>query len=109
VTAFLTGSRAYGTPRPDSDIDLCVLMSKEDLNELIAGNTPAKSDYGKASASLRFGILNLVCMTSEFDFMAWKVATEELIARKPVTKAEAIQTINECIAIAQDERLLAEA
>lgn len=32
--SFLTGSRVYGTPREDSDIDLVVLVHQEELDLL---------------------------------------------------------------------------
>lgn len=98
MNAFLTGSRAYGTPRPDSDVDLCVLLSHDDLEALALqapqpNGEPASGDDN--DASLRFGRLNVIAMTDPDRFAAWKEATTELVARKPVTRDQAIKLIDE--------------
>lgn len=105
MTAFLTGSRAYGTPRPDSDVDLCVLLSHDDLEALAlqapqANGEPASGDEN--DASLRFGRLNLIAMTDPDRFAAWKEATAELVARKPVTRDQAIKLIDEKVLARQN-------
>lgn len=35
MNAFITGSRRYGTPRPNSDLDMVVRMSVEELDALV--------------------------------------------------------------------------
>lgn len=96
MKSFLTGSRRYGTPHPDSDIDLVVLMDGPELTELakLASNS---DDFGSPGGpqyedgfSLRFGNLNLLCVTQEKHFKVWKQGTDELVAKKPVTRDEAI-------------------
>lgn len=97
MKSFLTGSRRYGTPRPDSDIDLVVLMEGPELTELskLADNT---DDFGSPGGeqyddgfSLRFGKLNLLCVTQERHFQVWKQGTDELIAMKPVSRDKAME------------------
>lgn len=94
MNAFITGSQAYGVPREDSDIDLVVLLGASQLEGLILLAHPGSGSAAAASsASLRFGNLNLICHTKEETFAAWKKATLELIDRKPVTRDEAVATI----------------
>jgi predicted nucleotidyltransferase len=85
---FLSGSRAYGTPREDSDVDVVMLV-----NHRLGSMLCAMSDEGP---SCRFGKLNLVLFGADSDegvylFHDWRKTTEELILRKPVTRDEAIE------------------
>jgi len=88
--AILTGSRAYGTPGPDSDTDLVVLVSAGDLIELCraAGMPPPTAE----SVSLRFGKLNLICTASTEWFNSWEEGTEALRAQAPVKRSDAVNT-----------------
>jgi predicted nucleotidyltransferase len=97
---FLTGSHAYGTPTPKSDIDLVILCSKEEYRKLFH-----KSDYtqemtdpykegGLDTAPLRFGRLNLICCFSKESYKIWKECTEELKQKAPVTREEAVKLIS---------------
>ena len=80
MRAFVTGSHAYGTPRPDSDIDLAVLAESPDVR-VIAGRS------GKSE-------INVVLFNNADEFAAWRKATESLKAKAPVVKEEAIWTID---------------
>lgn len=97
MDAFLVGSHAYGTPTPESDIDIVVMVSQEELPKLreLAGDTSPKPDsYGNgeiSSASLRFGNLNLIVVTSETDWRLWKNGCQELKRLSPVTRDFAIE------------------
>jgi predicted nucleotidyltransferase len=90
MNAFVTGSRAYGTPREDSDIDLCVVVGELDYHTLVQWTEDGDTSVG--NHSLRFGRLNVIVLPPD-DFEAWKEATDELIAMKPVTKQKAIEVI----------------
>lgn len=70
--AFVTGSQAYGTAKPESDVDLVCFVSEETKQQLIdlAGGFP-----------VRFGKLNLILETSVGKVAAWKAAREEVIAK----------------------------
>lgn len=96
MKAFLTGSQVYGTPRPDSDIDLAVLMTSEDATRLceLAGKDAMCAYRIEQGASIKFGNLNVLVFVDENQFRAWKEGTEELIARKPVTRDEAIKALD---------------
>ncbi len=94
---FLTGSRVYGFPKEDSDIDLVCLLSLDQLSAIapLADNT---DDFGSPGGqfyddgcSLRFGKLNLLVVTEKKHFDVWKQGTDELIAMKPVTRDKAIE------------------
>lgn len=87
--AFLTGSRAYGTPRPDSDVDLVVMVSQADLVELARLDDKKSWRPDMKSASLRFGNLNIVAVTNEKLYDAWERVTLDLIAKKPVDRETA--------------------
>lgn len=94
--AFLTGSRCYGTPAVDSDIDLVALVSRDDLSVLChEADTETHSSAGGEvdGASMRFGKLNLIAFTDPGEYIAWKNATAELYSRKPVTRDEAVTEI----------------
>lgn len=86
--AFVTGSRVYGTPRPDSDIDLCVTGISELDYHLLREN--ADDHKGSGDGSLVFGRLNLILLDAA-EFEVWREATNELAARKPVTREEAVR------------------
>lgn len=97
--SFITGSYAYGTPRPDSDIDLVVLLPPDvllDNLDALADKTNKDSCAHRGHPSMMFGKLNLIVFHDEREFKGWRKATEELKARRPVTKAEAIKHIDKC-------------
>ncbi len=101
MKAFLTGSRVYGAPRPDSDIDLVVFMDREEAQRLHYLAAQLADDFGETydeetpGASLRFGNLNLIVCTDESRYRSWAIGTKdlEIIAEeaKPVTRLEAIR------------------
>lgn len=81
--SFLTGSHVYGVPTSDSDIDLVVLVSEEDRTKLILC-----SDTGKIPC--KFGVLNLILVTSEEELKAWKLAKDKCLSAKEESKEEGI-------------------
>lgn len=100
MTAVVTGSRAYGDPRPDSDVDLVVLCSEVDialLRELADGQEagPRHPSGGPDDASLRFGRLNLIAVASPKRFEQWRLDTALLRLRaeregRRLTREEAV-------------------
>lgn len=94
--AFITGSHAYGVPRPDSDVDLVVLVSKADMDKLTGladDNDEIEIKYPDACcAVLRFGKLNLLATDSIAYYQTWIEGTWELKCRPlGATRDEAIQ------------------
>ena len=86
--SFLTGSQVYGTPDELSDIDLVVLVSKEEKDFLFS-----KSEH---NSKLMFGNLNIIALDKDYQpdvekYNAWKQGTEHLKSIKPVTREFAIE------------------
>ena len=91
MQAYITGSRAYGTPREDSDIDLVVALSGKDLCTIWESVKHVK---------LMFGNLNLVAFNLDNAedmerYQKWLAVHESLVKRAPVTKEEAIAAFRE--------------
>jgi len=92
--AFITGSQKYGIPNDRSDVDLVVLLSENDLFQLLDLEDDAmrkQNSYGDALLSLKFGRLNILCTTNVEDYNVWVEGTKELIAQKPVTRDTAVK------------------
>lgn len=83
--AILGGSRAYGTPREDSDVDLVIQLSIEDEILLREG-------LGlKETGSIRIGNLNIIVARTDEQYELWRSGIEILKSRAPVTRQEAIE------------------
>lgn len=97
MNAFITGSRVYGIPREDSDIDLVVLVDEttRDNLRLLRDNHDA--------FKVTFGRLNLVLVTTTKEFEAWKQGTEELKALSPVTREFACKHLIEKRQVSQED------
>ena len=103
MRAFVTGSYSYGTPGPDSDIDLVVFVTERDLNRLKNAviNKGPGADWKEAAADpdyiaagvypLRFGPLNLLCVTDEKRYEIWRRGTRKLKTQAPVSRAFAVE------------------
>lgn len=97
MSPFITGSRAYGVSREDSDIDLVILIGQKEMERLaeLAGNDENSINlYGGVDDSpcgqIKFGKLNLIMVSSRKDYDIWKDGTDELIAKAPVTRDRAV-------------------
>jgi predicted nucleotidyltransferase len=96
ASSFLTGSRVYGLPNPDSDIDLVILVSLDDMKLLAEfaeydESMDAKYWYECTSISMRFGKLNVICCTDKHNFDLWKTGTERLKKNAPVSRDFAVR------------------
>lgn len=88
---FLIGSRAYGEPKPDSDIDLVVCLTDEKLIALL-------QQFGQTSKGIRFGMLNLIIVWPE-KYDRLREETQALIALRdtrgtPITRDEAMKALS---------------
>lgn len=91
LNSFLTGSQVYGIPTENSDIDMVVLVTESD-REILKNNS-------ELSNKIIFGKLNLILLSKEVPeevvrFHLWKQGTEDLIARRPVTRQYAIDYLD---------------
>lgn len=93
--SFLTGSHAYGTPAPESDVDLVVFVETEAKAKIVAllrEETPTarevEAGYGVA---ISIGSLNLILVDDPYAYDIWQEGTTQLIARAPVTREEAVR------------------
>lgn len=112
MKAFITGSRAYGAPREDSDIDLVVLMDADTAGELsqLAANFAASPIAAASIAtdrglSLRFGRMNLIIETDDGSFQDWIDGTDELKAIMPVTHEKAVDVFDRYRNARKEKRL----
>lgn len=90
MDAFISGSRAYGSPSKSADIDLVIKVSEETHQKLrkLAGVADKPQD------PIRFGLLNLICLTTDEDMAVWKVGTEQMAQEKPVSRDHAIKILD---------------
>jgi len=96
ISSFITGSRIYGSPTSNSDLDLVILVSKDEA-EIIKKHADANKNLGDDKVYARhehdddilicrYGILNLIMFTDARLFNVWQAGTEECIECKPVTR-----------------------
>lgn len=99
MQAFITGSRAYGKPKPFSDIDLVVRVDEATARMLF--------EFSDVKNKAVFGSLNLILCTSDAQYAAWKVGTEELRHREgPSTREQAVtvfQALLESVGIKDED------
>jgi predicted nucleotidyltransferase len=87
---FVTGSRVYGTPRPDSDVDLVVVADFDDDFFVSVLWDFADDRDGSDCGSLHFEKLNLISVEPD-EYDRWKRARDRCLAEKPVTRERAIE------------------
>lgn len=98
--AFLTGSRAYGNPREDSDVDLVILTNTASLialERVSDPNPPPKQcgDSAYEGRHLVFGKLNLIVTTEPEMYGAWLEGTIKLMEEAPVSRDRAVEVLSE--------------
>lgn len=88
--AHLGGSRMYGTPSEDSDVDLCILVSFEEAKILGANaDEPRQIKPGAGSFPVRYGNLNIIVCVDPDVYAKWLKGRNQLIDKAPVTREEA--------------------
>lgn len=90
--SFLTGSRVYGVPQENSDIDLVVFLQPDEMGKLreIAEEDSEQFSDPPGSVSIKFGRLNLICADSLESLKVWQEGTHTLKLLSPVTRGEAV-------------------
>ena len=77
--SFLTGSRAFGTNRDDSDYDIVYPIYFEDsIKEIIKGRTTNQSNYFSGYTILVDGLLINLIPVHPHDFLPWYLATKAI-------------------------------
>jgi hypothetical protein len=91
-TTFLTGSRVYGTPTPESDMDMVMFIDYFNLNLLINSGICDKVNIfpHDGSVGIKIGKLNLICLTKQESYKIWLDRTNILLNKAPVTREDAI-------------------
>ena len=113
-----TGSRAYGTPQPDSDWDWVVkfgrhrdfadVLTPADSHTISRADTDHYGDSDMLVGTARFGPLNLIAVTAESQWNIWKDGTQYLLAESglegPRTRDRAVQVFQQFARRVREER-----
>jgi hypothetical protein len=94
MKAFVTGSRAYGTPRYDSDLDIVIRMDYDyALTNFIHNPEYVLSSYGDCQDTfqIKTDTVNLIICCTDEAYEKWYTGTESLKAIRPVTREVAIE------------------
>lgn len=97
---FITGSRAYGTPKltGTSDYDVVIRCEKADskvfgVSDPVVFETPngeAEYPLDDNGTTCKFGDLNFILCFTDARFQSWKTGTEKLKIIAPVTREVAV-------------------
>jgi hypothetical protein len=98
--AILCGSRAYGTPREDSDVDLVIQLT---LDEELTLREGLGID---PTGTLRIGKLNLIIARTDEQYALWCKGIEELKEMAPVSRQEAIEYFDVIFARCKDGQVV---
>lgn len=95
---IFTGSRKYGTPKPDSDFDWVVFLGHYFQDDWLSqkADSHTRDTVGETSAfgidyACRFGPLNVLVVSTTKQYRAWDRGTKNLFKRRPVTREEAVE------------------
>lgn len=77
-SGFITGSRAYGQPNAESDVDLVLFVDG------LAAFTLIQQSETK-EIPVRYGNLNLILCHSEEEYDAWEKFTQDMIEKARTT------------------------
>lgn len=112
MKCLLTGSRVYGTPRLDSDVDMVVLIEDPEDYYILAQESEFNTQGAKLRAdqsyngrSLRFGKLNIIAvLKDEMVFEAWRKGTDFLKSIRPVTKEQACLIFDTMFGVVMEQK-----
>lgn len=101
---LFTGSRVYGTPRVDSDLDIVMQVTPSELDVIRASvgkpldalaNSNSAEGTRRADFSFRHFLLNFILVTTDRQFDVWERGTRLLQQRAnqkgPVTRVLAVE------------------
>ena len=79
MQAFITGSRAYGKPKPESDVDLVIRVDPDTAAKLRSLSDPSYDAQLKGEIKpVRFGRLNLILCETDDEWAVWRVGTTQM-------------------------------
>ncbi len=86
---FITGSRAYGSPSENSDLDIVIRCDRfvAAVVESLIGK--CSSDYDHESVSVQCGKINLHLCTTDREYDRWKLGTRSCEVVAPVDRETA--------------------
>lgn len=91
---LLTGSRAYGTPRPDSDIDIVICIDTDNSYHVALLQALAdKQDPDKPG--LHVDDVNFIIAMTDEIMKQWVDGTDALLSEAPVSRDRACKVFNE--------------
>lgn len=102
MSAFITGSHAYGVPRPDSDIDIVILLPWDDYKILCKRTWDETYVYGggrsdPTSLRIKHGKVDLIITGYFAFFQAWQWANSLLKKEQLVSRERAVEVIKGCL------------
>ncbi len=95
MLAFITGSRAYGTVKPSSDVDLVIRCTLE-MKQLLQKLSDKIVGLAGEQLTIRFGKCNIIACTTDEEFAVWRIGTTQMknsVAR-PYDKIAAKQVLD---------------
>lgn len=106
---FATGSRVYGSPEEEADLDVVMLLDRSTYwlltdfatKHVNPNNHPSASDE-EGHPSFFLGKVNIIPVFEPEIYDAWLKACQLCKAKKPVTRREAIKIHEACKAEGQD-------
>lgn len=83
---FITGSRAYGSPSDDSDLDIVIRCDRYVAAVVEALVGKSSSDYDHESVSVQCGNVNLHLCTTDREYDRWKLGTRSCEVVAPIDR-----------------------
>lgn len=89
MNAILGGSRVYGKPNKDSDLDLVLWLPNSMQRQIVRKEGDETGDD-----TVRYGNLNIILPNNAKEFSVWLYGIELLKQHKPVTRDKAVETFD---------------
>jgi hypothetical protein len=83
---FLTGSRVYGTPTENSDLDVVVRCDQYVMAAIEALVGKSAADYDHESISVQCGPVNLHLCASDAEYDRWQQGTRSCAVVAPIDR-----------------------
>lgn len=93
MKCFITGSRWYGAPKHDSDLDIVLCCPSKYWPLLHPSCDKVNSDepeYTRSSLNYRYGKLNLIIVSSRWYYLRWRLARFICWCKSPINRDTAV-------------------